>query len=92
MKQSYNKVTSTLLCVPYWSDFSRIVHAYGEQATFSQVKVAKYGDFDFGADLSETEGFCSEKYSGTGSSLRSRHIPKPSHLGQLLWNTILHRN
>ena len=56
-------MTSTLLCEPCWSDFSRIAHVYGEQAAVSQVKVANYGDFDFGAGLSKTEGFCSEKYS-----------------------------
>jgi len=49
--------------VPYWSNSYRIVHAHREQAAFSQAKVAKYGDFNFGAGLSKTEGFCLEKYS-----------------------------
>jgi len=45
-------VTSALLCVPYQSDFFKIVDPQGEQVTFCQVEVARHGKFDFGAGLS----------------------------------------
>ena len=51
-------MTSALLCVPYQSDFFlNIADQYREQAAFSSSRVTRYGEFNFGADLSRKEAF-----------------------------------
>ena len=55
---------------------------------FCRVEVARYGNFNFGRGLSEKEGFSLKNaLMGTGPSLYSQYVPKPSHLEQLMRNT-----
>ena len=95
------RLCSNCIIILFWNSstcycnrsIERSLHWWRQQRRSYPV-IARWGEFDFGADLSKKEGFSSKRtlWLGTGPSLCSQYVPKSRRLGRLLWNAVLRRN